>query len=110
MIEAMATGTPVIAFNQGSISELVKNRVSGFVVSDLEEMIEAVEKLDTIKRGKVREYALSTFNAQRMADAYEAIYQQILSRKDNTVRNQGALRQRSAASYLHSLGKSRRQS
>lgn len=81
LIEAMACGAPVIAFNRGSSQEIIQNGKTGYVVDTLEEMVEAVKKIDTIDRTYCRSYALSTFNAQRMTDGYEAIYHKILSQK-----------------------------
>lgn len=79
MIEAMACGTPVIAFNQGSVPELVVHGRTGFIARDLEEMIESVLNIDKIDRRETRSHALKNFNAARMVTSYEAIYQQILN-------------------------------
>ncbi len=80
LIEAMACGCPVIAFNKGSIPEVIQDGKTGFVVRDIKEMIEAVYNIDKIDRKYCREYALAKFNARRMADDYEKIYQQILNK------------------------------
>ncbi|RJR31573.1 glycosyltransferase family 4 protein [Candidatus Parcubacteria bacterium] len=79
MIEAMACGCPVIAFNKGSIPEIVKNGKTGFVVSDIVEMVDAVLKVDKIDRLKCRQYVLKNFSAKKMADEYEKIYQKIIN-------------------------------
>jgi len=81
LIEAAACGCPVVAFNRGSIPEIVEHGVTGFVVADVEEMMEAVEKIDTIDRATCRGRALSHFNAKKMADEYEEIYKKILTPK-----------------------------
>lgn len=81
MIESMACGTPVVAFNQGSIPEVIKEGVSGNVVNDVDEMVEAVKNIGRIDRNGCREYALTQFCAERMADAYEKIYRDILTNK-----------------------------
>ncbi len=78
MIESMACGTPVVAFDKGSIPEIVKDRSSGFVVGDIDEMIEAVSQIESIDRKKCRAYALSHFNSGLMAERYEDIYFRIL--------------------------------
>lgn len=81
MIEAMATGCPVIAFKRGSAPELIKQGETGFLVEDVEEMVVAVQNIHTIKRENCRKHALENFNAERMADGYEAIYKAILEEK-----------------------------
>lgn len=81
LIEAMACGCPVVAFKKGSIPEVVAHGKTGFVVTDTQEMIEAVRKIDTIKREQCRKYALENFNAKIMAARYEKIYQKILKQR-----------------------------
>lgn len=83
LIEAMACGCPVIAFNKGSIPELVNNGQTGYVVSDAEEMAEAIIKIDQIDRAQCRKHALQNFSAEKMTDGYEEIYYRILSRAEN---------------------------
>lgn len=80
MIEAMACGTPVIAFNRGSIPEIVENGVTGFAVNDLDGMINAVASIDTINRAACRARVLQRFNEKRMVDGYEALYARIVHR------------------------------
>lgn len=80
MIEAMACGCPVVGMNKGSVAELIKHGESGFVVNDVDEMIEAVAKIDQIDRKKCRKHALKNFSATKMADAYEQIYKQVLEK------------------------------
>jgi len=79
LIEAMACGCPVIAMNKGSIPEIIKTGVTGYVVEDVEGMIDAVLAIDKIDRAACRARALEMFNVERMADGYEAIYQRLLS-------------------------------
>lgn len=79
LVEAMACGCPVIGFNKGSIPELVVDGKTGFVVPDVEEMVDAVLKLDIIDRAECRRHALENFNGERMADEYEKIYKKILT-------------------------------
>jgi glycosyltransferase involved in cell wall biosynthesis len=78
MIEAMACGCPVVAFNKGSIPEIVINNETGFVVFDIEEMIDAVMRIGQIDRKLCRNYALKNFNERVMTDNYEEIYSKIL--------------------------------
>jgi glycosyltransferase involved in cell wall biosynthesis len=79
LIEAMACGCPVIAFGLGSIPELIVNGRTGFVVSTVVEMIDAVGRIAQIDRHRCRQHALRNFNAKKMTDGYEAIYRHILS-------------------------------
>lgn len=80
LIEAMACGTPVIAFKRGSIPEIIKNGRTGFVVEDVEEMIEALSNIDKIDRTYCRSYAITKFNVEKMADGYEEIYYKVLAK------------------------------
>lgn len=82
LIEAGACGCPVVAFDKGSIPEVVENGKTGFVVQDVEAMIDAVENITTIDRSHCREHALEKFNARQMADGYEEIYRRILSERE----------------------------
>lgn len=78
MVEAMACGTPVIAFRRGSVPEVVKNGVTGFVVDTIPEMIRAMKKIDTIDRKKCREWVEKKFSIDVMVDGYEEVYEKIL--------------------------------
>lgn len=78
LIEAMACGAPVVAFNQGSIPEIVKTGVTGYVVHDLEAMIDAIDNITVIDRAACRTHALENFSAKRMVDGYEAVYRKVL--------------------------------
>ena len=70
MIEAMACGTPVIAFNRGSVNEVVEEGVTGLKVNNLEEMIEAVKQIDDINRSKCRNHARVRFDVSVIANQY----------------------------------------
>ena len=72
MIEAMACGTPVIAFNRGSVPEVVDDGVTGFIVEDEKSAIGAVYRLPELSRAKVRERFEQRFTARRMAQDYLA--------------------------------------
>ncbi len=78
IIEAMASGTPVIAFPYGSVPEIVIDGETGFIVNTVEEMVEAVSKVDKIDLFKCRDYAEKKFSAAKMADDYEAIYRKMI--------------------------------
>ncbi|MBI2601334.1 glycosyltransferase family 4 protein [Candidatus Daviesbacteria bacterium] len=92
MIEAMATGCPVVAFGLGSVPEIVNDGKTGFVVSDLNGMIDAILNIDSIDRRACRQYALKNFNDIQMTDKYEKVYREIVrlkklavSRKPKTI-------------------------
>jgi glycosyltransferase involved in cell wall biosynthesis len=74
MIEAMACGTPVIAFNHGSVPEVIDHGVTGFIVGDQQSAVAAVGKLETLPREKVRQRFDERFTARRMAEDYLRIY------------------------------------
>ncbi|TFF38920.1 glycosyltransferase family 4 protein [Mucilaginibacter psychrotolerans] len=76
--EAMLCGTPVIAFNKGSMPELIQHERTGFLVDNVEEAVDAVEKLSSISRERCRDWAASQFSAEKMAGDYFKLYQQIL--------------------------------
>jgi glycosyltransferase involved in cell wall biosynthesis len=79
MIEAMACGTPVIAYRRGSVSEIVQDNVSGFVVDTIEEAVAAVRRVADLDRAKVRAAFERRFTAERMARDYVALYRQLLA-------------------------------
>lgn len=81
LIESMACGCPVVAFSKGSIPELIVDGKTGFVVSDVDEMVNAILKIDTIDRSYCRKHSLQKFNAKVMADGYEKVYAQILQKR-----------------------------
>lgn len=78
MIEAGACGTPVIAFNRGSVPEVVKDGKTGFIVNNSAEIIMAIEKLPKIKRQDCRDHVVKNFSITRMIDSYETVLRQIL--------------------------------
>lgn len=78
MIEAMACGTPVIAYRRGSVPEVLVEGVTGFTVTTLEDAINAVERVSRINRKQCRQVFEERFSASRMAQDYLAIYQQLL--------------------------------
>jgi glycosyltransferase involved in cell wall biosynthesis len=80
MIEAMACGTPVIAYGRGSVPEVIEDGVTGFVVADLEEAVEAARRVVELDRRRVRREFERRFSAPRMARDYLAVYE-MLARK-----------------------------
>ena len=79
MIEAMACGTPVLAFNQGSVPEIVDEGVTGFVVEDEASAVAAIGRLLSLPRGLIRERFARRFTARRMAQDYVGIYEDCIS-------------------------------
>jgi glycosyltransferase involved in cell wall biosynthesis len=76
MIEAMACGTPVIAFARGSVPEVVRDGVNGFVCGGVDDAVVAVGRLAGIDRACVREDAMRRFSADVIVDRYERLYRE----------------------------------
>ena len=77
VIEAMACGTPIIAFRRGSVPEVVEDGTSGFVVDTIEEAVRAVRRIVSLHRIRVRAAFERRFTAERMARDYMQIYQEL---------------------------------
>jgi glycosyltransferase involved in cell wall biosynthesis len=75
MIEAMACGTPTIAFNCGSVKEVMQEGLTGFIVEDMDQAVAAVAKISTIERTACRNIFEKRYTAARMAEEYVEIYQ-----------------------------------
>ena len=80
VVEAMLCGTPVIAFNKGSMPELIEDKKSGFLVNTVDEAVNTVHSLSYIDRSYCSEYARKRFSAKTMAEEYYRLYCQILGR------------------------------
>jgi glycosyltransferase involved in cell wall biosynthesis len=78
MIEAMACGTPVIAFRGGSVPEVIEHGVTGFIVENVEEAAAAVEEALALDRARIRERFEQRFTSDIMAMNYEAAYGAVL--------------------------------
>ncbi len=83
MIEAMASGTPVIAYRSGSVPEVVEDGVTGFIVDDEEQAIKAVRELARLDRRRVRARFEERFAASRMAKEYESEYRRLIAHADD---------------------------
>jgi glycosyltransferase involved in cell wall biosynthesis len=77
MIEAMACGTPVIAFNRGSVPEIIEHGVTGFIVENEEQAVAAVSKLERLSRSTIRQRFERRFTARRMAEEYVSLYHRL---------------------------------
>lgn len=82
MIEAMACGTPVIAFRNGSVSEVIDEGKSGLIVNTVDEAVKAVEKIPLFSRTTVRKVFERRFTASRMAEAYQRLYASLVLGRD----------------------------
>jgi glycosyltransferase involved in cell wall biosynthesis len=78
MIEAMACGTPVIAFDRGSVPEVIEDGVTGFIVKDMDSAVQAVDRLPQLDRREIRLCFEQQFSAARMARDYVKIYQRLM--------------------------------
>lgn len=78
MIEAMACGTPVVAFRRGSVEEIVEHGGNGFVVDNEKEAIEAISMIDQIDRLEVRRSFENKFGSDKMAASYVSLYDSLL--------------------------------
>jgi glycosyltransferase involved in cell wall biosynthesis len=77
LIEAMATGTPVLAYRRGSIPEVVEHGVAGFVCDGINDMVAAVEQISSIERRRCRQVFDTRFTVERMVQDYVVLYEQI---------------------------------
>jgi glycosyltransferase involved in cell wall biosynthesis len=80
MIEAMACGTPVVAFRSGSVGEIIEEGVSGFIVDELDAAVEAARRTSELDRLACRAAFERRFSVQKMAEAYVEIYAELIER------------------------------
>jgi glycosyltransferase involved in cell wall biosynthesis len=80
MIEAMACGTPVVAFDHGSVPEVLEDGLTGFIVEDMEGAVRAVDRLPSLSRAAVRKRFEERFTARRMAEDHVALYARLAAR------------------------------
>src|SRR4029079_1053598 len=78
MIEAMACGTPVIAYNRGSVPEIIEDGKTGFIVEDEISAVSDVGRLEELDRGAIRKRSEPRFTARRMALDYLNTYQSMI--------------------------------
>jgi glycosyltransferase involved in cell wall biosynthesis len=83
MIEAMACGTPIIAFKNGSVPEVVDEGRSGFIVNTLEEAVAAVKNISRISRNVCRKTFETRFSVTRMANEYLPLYEKMIATENN---------------------------
>jgi glycosyltransferase involved in cell wall biosynthesis len=78
VIEAFACGTPVVAYQRGAMSELIRPGENGFLAHDIPTALDALARIETIDRAACRADAERRFSARRMADDYLHLYSRIL--------------------------------
>ena len=79
VVEAMACGTPVIAFRRGSMPELIVDGTTGFLVDDIDAAVAAVGCAHALDRGAIRAHAVARFGRARMVDAYVEAYETVVA-------------------------------
>lgn len=84
MIEALACGTPVIAFGRGAVPEVIEDGVSGFVVDDVERAVRAIARLGELDRRRCRAAFDARFTAERMAHDYLRVYRTLAAERPAT--------------------------
>ncbi len=80
VVESMACGTPVVAFNKGSMPELIESGKNGFIVSNVKEAVKVLKKIPQIKREYCRKTVENNFSVEIMVNNYIKIYQQIVDK------------------------------
>jgi glycosyltransferase involved in cell wall biosynthesis len=83
VVEAMACGTPVIAFGRGSMPEIVNEGITGSLVSDVASAAAAIRRVRQLDRQMVRDVAVQRFSNDRMVDAYVAVYRQAITEQEH---------------------------
>ncbi len=79
MIESLACGTPVIAFNQGSVPEVLKHGVTGYIVETIDAAVQAIDRLNMISRCRCRQIFVERFSAATMTAGYLRVYEELIS-------------------------------
>jgi glycosyltransferase involved in cell wall biosynthesis len=88
VIEAMAAGTPVLAYPRGSMPELIKNGETGYLVESEAEMIEAIVRIERLDRALCRNWVRERFSVEQMVDGYERLYKMAVSGSGRRKRRQ----------------------
>jgi glycosyltransferase involved in cell wall biosynthesis len=81
MIEALACGTPVVAWRCGSVPEIIEDGKTGFIVESIEEAVSALDKVESLDRNVCRKRFEERFTAKRMAEEYIRVYQKLTSKE-----------------------------
>jgi glycosyltransferase involved in cell wall biosynthesis len=86
MIEAMACGTPVIAFRRGSVPEIIEDGITGFVVENVNEAVQAIKRAQSFDRRICRRMFEERFSVRRMCSDYVSVYEQICNQEPDLTR------------------------
>jgi glycosyltransferase involved in cell wall biosynthesis len=81
MIEALACGTPVIARPLGSVPDIIRPSITGFIASTTEELVDSVQKTENLSREVCRREFETRFTAETMVDGYERVYRTLIALK-----------------------------
>ncbi len=81
MAESMACGTAVIAFNRGSVPEVIEDGKTGFIVNNVNEMADAIKKIDTLDKSYIRKEAVERFSPKIIALQYIAIFNELIGKR-----------------------------
>jgi glycosyltransferase involved in cell wall biosynthesis len=84
MIEAMACGTPVVAYRRGAVPEVIEDGVTGFVVDSEADAVAALARIGSLDRRRIRQEFERRFTAARMAQDYERVYRVVMGSRDGT--------------------------
>jgi hypothetical protein len=103
MIEAMACGTPVIAYDGGAVIEVIEEGRTGFIVTELEDATEAVRRIPDLSRARCREVFEKRFTATRMARDYVKVYMRVIGRRTTRLNDCTE----SSGAYSHRRGEDR---
>ncbi|MCK5001502.1 MAG: glycosyltransferase [Gammaproteobacteria bacterium] len=83
VVESMACGTPVIAYDRGSMPEIIRDGSTGFIVDNVETAVQAVNRIDSLNRHDCREEVEKRFTSKRMTHEYIKVYHKILEDREN---------------------------
>jgi glycosyltransferase involved in cell wall biosynthesis len=100
MIEALSTGTPVIAWPMGSVPEVIENGVTGMLVDSIDAAVQAVTRLPAMDRQAIRRRFEERFAATRMARDYVAAYNQLINKGSRSYQHGNAIDIKREASPL----------
>jgi glycosyltransferase involved in cell wall biosynthesis len=103
MVEALACGTPVIALREGSVPEVIKHGVTGFVCDDEDAMVDAIRHIGELDRTRCRQEAESRFSPDRMVEHYERIYAELCTLPSSTLTRGATQRGEAAQAALGSV-------
>ena len=87
MVEAMACGKPVIAFERGSVPEIIRHAENGFIVDSVNSAVEALKEVPRLDPAEIRRSVEEMFSSDRMIDSYIKVYEEVLQMGDNEANN-----------------------